>query len=83
MIAMSHHHGRRGATSLGAPMGAPNNWKQGPAICRNTVRILQEALDRAVPVASGRAYSVTLTACHGPDTMAKPDKGKSGPNTPG
>ena len=31
---------------------------------------------------SGRAYSVTLTVCHGPDTMAKPDEGAIRSKTP-
>ncbi len=41
--------------------GCANNWKRGPAICRNTVRIPQEALDRAVPAASGAGIAGQLT----------------------
>ncbi len=51
MIAMSRHHGRR----RGYFYGCANNWKRGPAICRNTVRIPQEALDRAVVGAMANA----------------------------
>ena len=56
MIAMSRHHGRR----RGYFYGCANNWKRGPAICRNTVRIPQEALDRAVVDAMANALDSEL-----------------------
>src|SRR6266851_4530393 len=56
MIAMSRHQGRR----RGYFYGCANNWKRGPAICRNTVRIPQEALDRAVVDAMANALDAEL-----------------------
>src|SRR5260370_35148717 len=56
MIAMSRHHGRR----RGYFYGCANNWKRGPAICRNTVPIRQEALDRAVVDAMATALDAEL-----------------------
>jgi site-specific DNA recombinase len=56
MIAMSRHHGRR----RGYFYGCANNWNRGPAICRNTVRIPQEALDRAVVDAMANALDAEL-----------------------
>src|SRR5260370_2553673 len=56
MIAMSRHHGRR----RGYFYGCANNWKRGPAICRNTVRIPQEALDRAGVDAMANALDAEL-----------------------
>src|SRR5216683_2524567 len=56
IIAMSRHHGRR----RGYFYGCANNWKRGPAICRNTVHIPQEALDRAVVDAMANALDAEL-----------------------
>src|SRR5260370_1935200 len=56
MIAMSRHHGRR----RGYFYGCANHWKRGPAICRNTVRIPQEALDRAVVDTMANALDAEL-----------------------
>jgi site-specific DNA recombinase len=56
LIAMSRHQGRR----RGYFYGCANNWKRGPAICRNTVRIPQQALDRAVVDAMANALDAEL-----------------------
>jgi DNA invertase Pin-like site-specific DNA recombinase len=44
MIAMSRHHGRR----RGYFYGCAHNWKRGPAICPNNLRLPQAYLDEAV-----------------------------------
>ena len=56
IIAMSRHHGRR----RGYFYGCANNWKRGPAICRNNLHLPQERLDEAVVDAMVNALDAEL-----------------------
>ena len=56
IIAMSRHHGRR----RGYFYGCANNWKRGPAICANNLRLPQAVLDEAVLDAMIQALDAEL-----------------------
>ena len=56
IIAMSRHHGRR----RGYFYGCAHNWKRGPAICTNNLRLPQAVLDEAVLEAMVQALDAEL-----------------------
>ncbi len=66
LMAFSPFHGS--PTPSG---GIGGSWRRSP-------RALTNALAGDWAVASGHVYSVTLTACHEPDTMTKPEREESG-----